>query len=89
MNLSIVDIKPLPTDLCPNVNRPPSTKEFNYKSIVIEDDGKYYYWSRGASINLSREEYLQVRQNPKLYYSSTSFNLHERVNQVLEEGKHG
>lgn len=89
MNLSIVDITPLPSYLSPITKRPPSTKEFNYKSIVIEDDGKYYYWSRGVSINLSREEYEQVRQNPKLYYSSTSFNLHERVNQVLEEGNHG
>jgi hypothetical protein len=89
MNLSIVDITPLPLYLCPTVNRPPNTKEFNYKSIVIEDDGNYYFWSRGVSISLTKDEYEQVRLNPKLYYSSTSFNLHERVNQVLEEGNHG
>lgn len=84
MNLSIVDITPLPAYLCPIVERPPNTKEFNYKSIVIEDDGKYYYWSRGVSISLTKDQYEQVRLNPKLYYSSTSFNLHQQVNQVLE-----
>ena len=89
MNLSIVDITPLPMYLCPSVERPPNNKEFNYKSIVIEDDGKYYYWSRGVSISLTKNEYDQVRLNPKLYYSSTSFNLHQQVNQVLGEGNHG
>jgi hypothetical protein len=56
---------------------------------VIEEDGKYYYWSRGVSIGLTKDEYEQVRLNPKLYYSSTSFNLHQQVNQVLGEGNHG
>jgi len=84
MNLSIVDITPLPAYLAPIVGRPPNTSEFNYKSLVIEDDGKYYYWSRGVSISLSREEYDQVKCNPKLYYSSTSFDLHQRINKQLE-----
>ena len=89
MNLSIVDITPLPVYLCPSVERPPNIKEFNYKSIVIENDGEYYYWSRGVSISLTKNEYDQVRFNPKLYYSSTSFNLHQQVNQVLGESNHG
>ena len=88
MNLSIVDITPLPSYLCPIVERPPNTKEFNYKSIVIEEDGKYYYWSRGVSLDISKNEYEQVRCNPKLYYSSTSFDLHQKVSQVLGDVNH-
>lgn len=87
MNLSIVDITPLPSYLAPIVERPPNTREFNYKSIVIEEDGKYYYWSRGVSISLSRNEFDQVKSNPKLYYSSTSFNLHQRISEILHRGQ--
>lgn len=83
MNLNIIEITPLPPELSPITKRPPNTKEFNYKSIVIEDDGKHYYWSRGVSINISKQEYEQIRCNPKLYYSSTSYDLHQRVNEVL------
>ena len=84
MNLSIVDITPLPSYLAAEVvKRPPNTKEFNYKSIVIEEDGKYYYWSRGISLNISREEYEQVRCNPKLFFKSIADKLHKRINEVI------
>ena len=83
MNLSIVDITPLPLYVSPITERPPNTKEFNYKSLLIEDDSNYYYWSRGVSISISEVEYLQVKSNPKLFNNSFTFDLHQKVNQVL------
>ncbi len=83
MNLSIVDITPLPSYLSQTTERPPNTKEFNYKSLLIEDDGKYYYWSRGVSISISQEEYQQVKSNPKLFNNSFTFILHQKVSTVL------
>jgi hypothetical protein len=83
MNLSIVDITPLPLYLSLTTERPPNTKEFNYKSLLIEDDGNYYYWSRGVSIKISQVEYQQVKSNPKLFNNSFTFNLHEKVSKVL------
>ena len=88
MNLSIVDVTPLPSYLSPIIERPPNTKEFNYKSLLIEDDGRYYYWSRGVSIGISQVEYQQVKSNPKLFNNSFTFNLHQKVNQVLGDVNH-
>ena len=88
MNLSIVDVTPLPSYLSPITERPPNTKEFNYKSLLIEDDGNHYYWSRGVSINISEVEYLQVKSNPKLFNNSFTFDLHQKVNQVLGDVTH-
>jgi hypothetical protein len=85
MNFSVIDITPLPLYLSPTTKRPPNTKEFNYKSILIEDDGKYHYWSKGVSLNISRQEYEQVRSNPKLYYSSITHQLNERINLILRK----
>ena len=88
MNIEILDIKPLPNELSPITERPPNTKEFNYKSLLIEDDGKYYYWSRGVSIDISKMEYQLVKSNPKLFNNSFTFNLHQKVNQVMGDVNH-
>lgn len=84
MNLSIVDITPLSSYLSLTTERPPNTKEFNYKSLLIEDDGNYYYWSRGVSISISQVEYQQVRSNSKLFNNSFTLILHQKVSKVLE-----
>ena len=89
MNLSIVDITPLPSYLSQKTERPPNTTEFNYKSLLIEDDGKYYYWSRGVSIDISEMEYQQVKSNPKLFNNSFTFNLHRKVSEVLKTVEKG
>lgn len=91
MNLRIIQITPLPYlfGCLPVVQRPPNTKEFNYNSIVIEEDGHYYYWSRGVSIEITKTLYEQVIGNPKLFIDSTSYKLHQRVNKVLGEINYG
>ena len=83
MNLYILDITPLPLDLSPTTPRPPNTKEFNYKSILIDDDGTYYYWSRGVSLEIQKDEYESVKRNPKLFINSMSYDLDQRVSTIL------
>jgi hypothetical protein len=83
MNLNILDITPLPIEVSPITKRPPNTDEFNYKSILIDDDGTYYYWSRGVSLEIQKDEYESVKRNPKLFIHSTTHDLHQRVNTVL------
>ena len=88
MNLRIIQITPLLSYLSPSTKRPPNTKEFNYNSIVIEEDGQYFYWSRGISIEIPKMIYEQVVANPKLFNDSTSYKLHQRVNEVLKGKNH-
>lgn len=58
--------------------------EYRYTSIAIEDGGKYYYWAKGISLEISDWEYANVKRNPKLYYFSTASKLHHRINRALE-----
>lgn len=89
MNLRIIQITPLLSYLSPLTKRPPNTKEFNYNSICIEDDGHYYYWSRGVSIEISKTLHEEIIGNPKLFIDSTSYKLHQRVNKVLGDKNYG
>ncbi|MCE7506978.1 hypothetical protein LZG75_12135 [Polynucleobacter sp. IMCC30063] len=85
MNLQLLEIYPLKSNLSPTTPRPPSTSEFIYTAIAIEDRGEHYYWAKGASVRITKTEFDQIRANPKLFYFSTAFNLHGRINRALRE----
>ena len=56
----------------------------NYYAIAVELFGKYYYWAKGVSLKVSREELERVRANPVLHYFSTGLKLHFRIDRELE-----
>jgi len=58
--------------------------EYRYTGIAIEDGGKYYYWAKGASLEISDWEYANIKLNPKLYYFSTALKLHHRIDRALQ-----
>ena len=58
--------------------------EYSYTGIAIEDRGRYYYWAKGASIEIADWEYFNIKLNPKLYYFSTALKLHHRIARALE-----
>lgn len=57
--------------------------EFDYTGIAIEDAGRYYYWAKGVSIELSQYEYQCIKTNPKIYYFSSSLKIHLRIQKAL------
>jgi hypothetical protein len=58
--------------------------EYRYTGIAIEDDGMYYYWAKGVSLEITDWEYANIKLNPKLYYFSTALKLHHRIDQALQ-----
>lgn len=82
MNLRIIQISPLASHLASAVARPPNTAEYNYQAIAIEEDGKYYYWAKGISLEITPEEYEFVLTNPKLFLNSTTHRLHALINTI-------
>lgn len=58
--------------------------ENNYYAIAVEDSDKYYYWAKGVSMEVTKEELDRVRANPVLYYFSTALRLHCRINRNIE-----
>jgi hypothetical protein len=84
MNLQLIEITPLNQDLGgADTLRPPHTTEYNYTAIAIEENGKFYYWAKGVSIEITRYEYEYVIANPKLYYFSTALKLHCKITRSL------
>lgn len=85
MNLQLIEITPLNQNLGgPDTLRPPQISEYNYTAIAIEDNGKFYYWAKGVSIEITPREYEFVTTNPKLYYFSTALRLHCRLKKELK-----
>ena len=85
MNLQIIDITPLNQNLGgEDTLRPPQKSDNNYTAIAIEDNGKFYYWDKGVSIEITPQEYEFVTTNPKLYYFSTALRLHCRIKKELK-----
>lgn len=83
MNLQLLRIRCLPTWLNNFIPRPPDTEEYNYCAIVVEEGKKYYYWARGVSLEISKDEFDWVRHNPALYDSSIAMRLHLRIDSLI------
>jgi hypothetical protein len=58
--------------------------EYSYTAIAIADNGRYYYWAKGFSLEIADWEYRNVKLNPKLYYFSTALKLHIRIQKLVE-----
>lgn len=62
---------------------PREKTEFNYTGIAIEDDGRFYYWAKGVSIELTQYEYECLKTNPKIYYFSSALKIHLKIQKAL------
>lgn len=89
MNLQIIQISPLASNLATALARPPNTAEYNYKAVVIKDAGKYYYWAKGISLEITPEEHEFVLTNPKLFMNSTTHRLHRLIETIKRIDKGG
>lgn len=77
MNLQLLEISPLKQALgSQDTLRPTRNSDYHYTAIAIQDNGKFYYWAKGVSIEITPTEYEYVTTNPKLYYFSTALRLH-------------
>ena len=59
--------------------------DYSYTAIAIADQGRYYCWAKGVSLEIADWEYHNVKLNPKLYYFSTALKLHIRIQRLKEE----
>lgn len=56
-----------------------SGEEFQYKSLAIQDDDRYYYCIGSTVIEIKKWEHERIIANPHLYYFSTALKLHYRI----------
>ena len=79
MNIQLIQVEHLDASVSNLIERPPVTEEYVYTAIAIEDKGHHYYWAKGVSLEISRQEYDAIKANPKLYYFSTALRFHLRA----------
>lgn len=79
MNIQLIQVRHLDASISNLIERSPETEEYDYTAIAIEDKGRYYYWAKGISLEVSRQEYEAIKTNQKLYYFSTALWLHLRI----------
>jgi len=87
MNIQLIHVQQLDTRVSSVVERPAVSKEYEYTSIAIEEDGKFYYWAKGAGFEISEQEYAYIKVNPKIYYFSTALRFHLRIQHELKTNK--
>ena len=83
MNIQLIHIEQVQKNGFPKVLRPQKSTEYEYVGIAIEDQGSHYYWARGVSLRISKQEYHHIKANPKLYYFSTALKLHLKIDRHL------
>ena len=86
MNFQLIYIEQLNQKQFPAIFKPQKSADYDYIGIAIEDQGNYYYWARGVSLKISKQEYQYIKSNPKLYYFSTALKLHIQIEQRLNVG---
>jgi hypothetical protein len=86
MNFQLIHIEQLSPKYYPAIFKPQKSPDYEYIGIAIEDEGSYYYWAKGMSLNISKWEYEHIKVNPKLYYFSTALKLHFRIEAQLNAG---
>ena len=82
MNIQLISVKLLQQHQL-SLPNPTDSDEHSYTAITIEDKGNFYYWAKGISLQITKDEYLYVKANPKLYYFSTALKLHLRIEKQL------
>lgn len=88
MNIQFIRVEHLDASVGKLVKRPPITDEYEYTAIAIEESGRHYYWAKGVSLEISKQDYEAVKANPKLYYFSTALRLHVKISQEFVAGGH-
>lgn len=83
MNIQLIRVEHLDASVDKLVERPPVTDEYQYTAIAIEEGGRYYYWAKGISLEITEQDYEAVKVNPKLYYFSTALRLHIKIDREL------
>ena len=84
MNFQLISIELHPDEFKKFDPAEQGLSEYRYTGIAIEDGGKYYYWAKGASLEIADWEYANIKLNPKLYYFSTALKLHHRIDRALQ-----
>lgn len=87
MNIQLIHIQQLDTSISRAVQRPKTSKEFEYTSLAIEEDGKFYYWAKGVGFEINEHEYIYIKTNPKIYYFSTALKFHLRIQHAIQSNK--
>ena len=59
------------------------SEEWNYWAMVIQDQGRYYYWARGVSLEIKPMDVVKVIQHPFLTTDSMAFKLHQQIDVLL------
>jgi hypothetical protein len=83
MNIQLIRPELLKTS-SKSIKVPSDKTEFDYTGIAIEDDGRYYYWAKGISIELTQYEYVYIKTNPKIYYFSSALKIHLKILKALD-----
>lgn len=83
MSIQLIQIEQLQKNGFPGVLRPQKSSEYEYIGIVMEDQGSHYYWAKGISLRINKQEYHFIKANPKLYYFSTALKLHLKIDRYL------
>ena len=63
----------------------PITPEDYYWAEAIEDGDKFYYRADGTTVEITKYEFCEVMDNPRLYYFSTALLLHYRIKRAKDE----
>lgn len=82
MNIQLILVELLNHHQTSIVNSPEEHDEYGYTGIAIEDKGRFYYWAKGVSLEITQAEYAFIKANPKLYYFSTALKLHIRIEKL-------
>ena len=86
MNFQLINVELHSSELSKFDPAEQGLSEYQYTGIAIEEGGKYYYWAKGGSIEITEWEYFNIKLNPRLYYFSTALRLHHRIHKALEAG---
>lgn len=84
MNIQLIHIQQLDADVSEIVERPATSQEYAYIGLAIEENDKFYYWAKGVGFEISKQDYFNLKANPKVYYFSTALRFHLRVKHELE-----
>lgn len=85
MDFQLIQVALHPRSLAKFDPREKGLEEYSYTAIAISENGRYYYWAKGFSIEIADWEYHNVKLNPRLYYFSTALKLHIRIQKLKED----
>ncbi len=61
-----------------------SESKKDYFAVTVEHGGKCYYWTKGVTLEVTKDQLERVRGNPLLHYFSTALRLHIQIEKINE-----